>query len=238
MMGLSKAVLLAGLCLVPFSMCHSAAADEAAGQSLVTSDNTQPAVKPVNEKILPMINEGYAALARGESDKAIKVLTRALQVDAESVTARRYLAYAMVRSRAYTSALKQMQELNKLTEPSPFDWYVFGDAYLGAGAVKHALTCYQQSLVLSPGYDAARGGAVKCLAEMGLFSKAMEQVDLGNAQAKDKVVKKYYGALRQGVLDAELYRKESLRTGSTEGVTQQQMEEVGNKPILIGPSSQ
>ncbi len=236
-MGLSKAILLAGFCLVPLYFCQSATADQPAEQPVVTSEESQPPVKMVNEKILPMINEGYAALARGESDKAIRVLNKALQVDPESVTARRYLAYAMVRSRAYTSALKQMQELNKLTAPSPFDWYVFGDAYFGAGATNHALSCYQQSLVLSPGYDAARGGAVKCLAEMGQFSRAMEQVDLGNAQAKDKVVKKYYAALKQGVLDAEVYRKESFRGGSTEGVSQQQMDEVGHKPILISPGA-
>ncbi len=236
-MGLSKAILLAGLCLVPLFICQSAKADEPAEQPVVTSAEGQPAVKMVNEKILPLINEGYTALARGESDKAIKVLNRALQIDPESITARRYLAYAMVRSRAYTSALKQMQELNKLTEPSPFDWYIFGDAYFGAGAANHALSCYQQSLAQSPGYDAARGGAVKCLAEMGQFSKAMEQVDLGNAQTKDKVVKKYYAALKQGVIDAELYRREAFRGGSTEGVSQQATDEVGHKPILITPGA-
>lgn len=194
-------------------------------------------VKVVNEKLLPLVNEAYKSLGKGEAEKAIKTLHKALTIDPDSITARRYLAYALVTSGSYTDALKQMQELSKLTASNPFDWYIFGEAYFGAGHMKHALTCYMRSLNMSPSYHAARGGAVKVLARMSAFQKALDQVNIGSVYATDPVVKKYYASLRQGVLDAELYRNQTAQAGTQEGFTQENLEEHGSKPIVINPSS-
>lgn len=236
-MGLSNGARAASLvsCLVAALQVGlpALAADE-----LVESSAAPAAapVKVVNEKILPLVNEAYKSLGKGESEKAIKTLQKALLIDPDSVTARRYLAYALVTSGAHTDALKQMQELSKLTASNPFDWYIFGEAYFGAGHNKHALTCYMRSLNLSPSYHAARGGAVKVLAGMGQFQKALDQVQLGSVYATDPVVKKYYVSLRQGVIDAEAFRHESAQYGSRDGMTQEAMEEHGSKPIVINPS--
>ncbi len=246
-MALSKAVSFAasslGLALA-FSAILSVsstaqvlAADESAAVNTPAeaADDEQP-VKAVNEKILPLINDAYKDLNKGEATKAVKTLNKALTIDPDSITARRYLAFALVQSNSYVQGLSQMQKLSKITPMNAFDWYVFGEAYAGAGGLEHSLSCYQQALALTPGYHAARGGAVKALVKQGQFGKAIEQVDKGSTFATDKVVKKYYATLRQGVLDAELYQKDAARLGSNQGVTQEQMEEQASKPVLINPS--
>ena len=234
-MGLSNATLSAALIAIAFqiSMPSQCRADD-----LIESTATPAAapVKVVNEKILPLVNEAYKSLGKGESEKAIKTLTKALAIDPGSVTAKRYLAYALVTSGNYTEALKQMQELSKLTAANPFDWYIFGEAYFGAGHMKHALTCYMRSLTMSPSYHAARGGAVKVLAGMGAFQKALDQVNLGSVYATEPVVKKYYTSLREGVVDAELYRRQTAQAGTQDGFSQPELEEHGSKPIVIGGS--
>ena len=111
-----------------------------------------------NEKILPLINEAYKEIGQGDSAKAVKTLVKALNIDPDSITARRYLAFAMVQVAQYVPALTQMQKLSKITPMNAFDWYVFGEAYAGAGALSHSQSCYQQALAISPAYHAARGG--------------------------------------------------------------------------------
>lgn len=59
-------------------------------------------------------------------------------------------------------ALKGMQVLSKWWSRS-LDWYIFGQAYLGAGGPKHAKACFNQALTYSPDYDAARGGLIRAL---------------------------------------------------------------------------
>ncbi len=256
-MVLSKAVSITALGLstslaltAVFSLCSTRAAlaaDEKTPTAQVNAtadteveqdaeDTAQPAVKAVNAKILPLIVEAYNELSRGEAAKAIKTLNKALTIDRDSITARRYLAFALVQNASYVQGLSQMQKLSKITPMNAFDWYVFGEAYAGANGPDHALRCYQQALSISPAYHAARGGAVKILVKQRHFVQAMEQVDKGTALAENKVVKKYYATLRQGVLDAELYQKDSARLGSNQGVSQEQMEEQASKPVLINPS--
>ncbi|MBP9808291.1 hypothetical protein KBF38_08275 [bacterium] len=242
-MALSKAVSIAtsALALSAVLSCLNInqgwAADETQSDDKVAeSDNSQPAAKAVNEKILPLINDAYKEIGRGEAAKAVKTLVKALNIDPNSITARRYLAFALVQSKSYVPALTQMQKLNKITPMNAFDWYVFGEAYAGAGATDHSLSCYEQALSITPAYHAARGGSVKALVKKGLFAQALQQADKGAPYATDNVVKKYYASLRQGVLDAETYQKESARLGSAEGVTQEQMDEQASKPVLINPS--
>lgn len=245
-MALSKARSIAvsglglGLALSAIlSICSSAqalAADETPSANQADADDDQQPVKAVNEKILPLIIDAYNDLGKGEASKAVKTLNKALTIDPDSITARRYLAFALVQTNSYVQGLSQMQKLSKITPMNAFDWYIFGEAYAGAGSSGHSLSCYQQALAISPGYHAARGGAVKALVKQGQFGKAIELVDKGSAFATDKVVKKYYASLRQGVLDAELYQKDSARLGSNLGMTQEQMEEQASKPVLINPS--
>ena len=250
-MALSKAVsnTALGLCMslaltAMFSMSktsHALAADDktpSTAQADTTEDDAddEKVVKAVNEKILPLIVDAYNDLSRGDAAKAIKTLNKALKIDPDSITARRYLAFALVQNTSYVMGLNQMQKLSKITPMNAFDWYVFGEAYSGANSLDHALRCYQQALTFAPAYHAARGGAVKTLVKQKQFVQAMDQVDKGNKLAENNVVKKYYATLRQGVLDAELYQKESNRLGTTQGVTQELMDEQASKPVLINPS--
>jgi predicted Zn-dependent protease len=203
---MSALALSAILSFLPIYQTQALAADAAADEKVDDAD--KPAAKAVNEKILPLINDAYKEIGRGEASKAVKTLVKALTIDPDSITARRYLAFAMVQAKSYVPALSQMQKLSKITPMNAFDWYVFGEAYSGAGAV----------------------------VKKGLFAQALQQADKGVPYATDSVVKKYYASLRQGVLDAETYQKDSVRLGSTQGVGQELMEEQASKPVLINPS--
>ena len=93
----------------------------------VTTANINQRV--VSDKIAPLLSQGYALIGQGNYDKAIEVLQKALKLDKDSITARRYLAYALVRKGQAKQAIGEMQKVSKQTTPNSFDWYIFGDAY-------------------------------------------------------------------------------------------------------------
>lgn len=193
--------------------------------------STQPRL--VNEKILPLINSGYALIGKGEYEKAIATLTKAVKLDPESVSARRYLAFALVRSGEFVSALSTLQTISKMSQPGPLDWYLFGEAYLGAGANKHARACFNQALSYLPNYDAARGGLVRCLMRMKKWEQAMTAAQEGLANAKESNAKKYFAALYQ-IAAKEKEESSKVSTGPAIDTDQEAAPEDSGPVIIQG----
>jgi tetratricopeptide (TPR) repeat protein len=170
---------------------------------------TDLATRPVNEKILPIIKEGYGYLSRGAYDKAIKALQKAVSLDKDCISARRYLAYALIQKGRAKEALTEMQTVSKLVPPNAFDFYLFAAAYYAAGGVKEAKDCYVEALRQNPAYDAARAGLVKTLARQHNFDEALNNVQQGLQLAKDESVKRYYASLSKAVVEAQTYQQQS-----------------------------
>lgn len=216
--------------------CNSQAlAQTSEVKSTEVKTETTSTLKPVNEKILPLINLGYDLIGKGQYDKAVQTLEKAVKADKDSVSARRYLAFAQVMQGSSLEALKSMQILSKMAVPRALDWYIFGQAYLGAGGPKHAKACFTQALTYSPNYDAARGGLIRALVASGDFDGAVSAVQEGLAQSKSSDVKKYYSTMYSLVMAQKQASENTGVTTQGDTPTPQQSEDEG--PILIKPTN-
>lgn len=215
-----------------------AAKDSAKKEEAKTAASSEqnPALKPVNEKILPLLNNGYELLSKGQYEKATQVLEKAVKADGESISARRYLAFAQVRNGDNLKALSNLQALSRLVTPGALDWYVFGEAYMGAGGLQHAKSCFNQALTFSPDYAAARGGLVKSQIRLKEFDEALSTVQDGINKTRDPQIRKYFSALYQNAAAQKEAAKRALMPSPVpESSTTATQEESG--PVLIKPSN-
>jgi tetratricopeptide (TPR) repeat protein len=209
--------------------------DPGGSTSTDTSVKIGPATRPVNEKILPLIKEGYLDLSKGSYDKAIKVLKKALSLDKEAISARRYLAYALIQTGHAQEALAQMMTVSKLVPPNAFDFYLFAASYYAAGGVKEARDCYNEALRQNPGYDAARAGLVKTLAHEHNFEEALSNVQQGLQLTKDEAVKKYYTSLGKAVSEAQSYQQQAANGSMMPGNITSQSSQTGGDSVKSQP---
>jgi tetratricopeptide (TPR) repeat protein len=146
----------------------------------------------ISEDLYKHLEAGYLQVQKGSYDGAVKNFCDAVRTDRDSVTARRYLAYALVKAGAPELAVEQLSLITKMTSPSAYDSYLYGEAYYTAGQYKLSAEAYQKTLNLVPNFDAARGGLIKSLTLGGEFELAANECLNGLKQANDKVAKKYY----------------------------------------------
>jgi tetratricopeptide (TPR) repeat protein len=227
------------LCAVPDALAEDAA------QKPTTQAQPATAMPPnqrlVSTELANLLKNAYDHLTKNEYDSAVKILKKALVLDKDSLTAKRYLAYALVRKGQAKEALAQMQSVSKQITPNSFDWFIFGDAYYEAGGLEHAGSCFKEALNQTPAYDAARGGLVKTLVKQNQFNEAVAQVQEGLRYAKEKNVKNYYAALYQGVNQAQTSSQQGT-TNTAEAARRLQLEEStrvekASKPVLIAPTT-
>lgn len=236
-------LLIIGCIAVASSCSVGASAQEASQQSKTTdqSATAKPAAarpqKAVNEKILPLVNSGYELINKGQFEKAIKPLEQAVKNDDQSITARRYLAFAQARAGRGKDALKNMQILAKQTTPGAYDWYIFGEAYMNAGAPTHARSCFNQAINYSPAYDAARAGVVRSDVQLKDFEDAIAKIQDGLGLTNDPNLRKYYASLYKVVSQAKVAETTPAPT-ATDGSSTDPMKTAseGSKPILIKPT--
>jgi tetratricopeptide (TPR) repeat protein len=189
--------------------------------------------RPVNSKALPFIKEGYTYLSKGANAKAIKALRKAILIDKDCISGRRYLAYAMVREGDYKDALVELQKVSKLVQPNAFDFYLFGEAYYGANGIKQAHDCYSEALHQNGTYDAARVGLVKTYAKENKFDDAFNTLQEGISQAKDETVKRYYASLSKAVTEAQSFHR--AQSGGVLNPTALPDAQVGNESVKSEP---
>lgn len=237
-------LLIIGCIAIASGCASSVSAQEANPQSQTTKNATEQTAKPavtaapaktVNEKILPLIKTGYEFLSKGQYDKAIKPLSEAVKHDDQSITARRYLAFAQARAGKGGDALKNMQILAKQITPGAYDWYIFGEAYMNAGAPTHARSCFNQAISYSPAYDAARAGVVRSDVQLKDFEDAISKIQDGLGLTNDPNLRKYYASLYKVVSQAKV--AETTPTATTDPGAQVQTAGEGSKPILIKPTA-
>lgn len=142
-----------------------------------------------------LIAKAYGQMKREEFVPAIRTLVSALKLDQDSLTARRYLAYALLRAGEPENALTQLILITRLAIPNAFDWYTFGEVYLAAGSYKQAEEAFKDALVKNPHMDGARGGLIKTFAQTGQYDKAMQLISQGYSQSRFSESKDYYRRL-------------------------------------------
>lgn len=127
-----------------------------------------------------------------------------------------------------------MQNLSHRETPNNFDWYIFAESYYAQNADAIAVACFEQSLKLSPGYDAARAGLVKALARLHMYDRARQEIATGFGLSSDQKVREFYDELKETLINVERVDTES-RPGQQTGMSQEQMSKVGEKPVVINP---
>jgi tetratricopeptide (TPR) repeat protein len=170
-----------------FSACADAA--ESIGTAKVT--------------VYPLVREGYDELQKGAYIEAVQSLCQAVILDRDDVSARRYLALALIKADNADRALEQMGLVGRLTPPSAFDYYIYGEAYLAVGKYKEAEEAYRKSLEKDPLSDTARAGVIKSLVDALEWDKAVAECQKYLKQAKTKEQKAYFQTMLKKVKEAK-----------------------------------
>ncbi|MBK9142682.1 MAG: tetratricopeptide repeat protein [Candidatus Melainabacteria bacterium] len=123
------------------------------------------------------VEEAYELLKASHYERALPALSRLVEQEPENTQARRYLAYALLRT---GRPVKSAAQILKLRGPAcSFDYYVLGEAYRSVNRPLEAERCFQLVLSREPGYEAARAGLINVYDQTGDSLRAMEQCILG-----------------------------------------------------------
>src|SRR5277367_1575839 len=78
---------------------------------------------PAKVTVYPLVKEGYDELQKGSYMDAVQSLCQAVILDRDDVSARRYLALALIKADNADRALEQMGLVGRLAQPSAFDYF-------------------------------------------------------------------------------------------------------------------
>lgn len=172
--------------------------------ALVVNLTNCPAWSASSANCASLLQRAYHQLSSGEYSPAVKTLCGAVIADRDSLTARRYLAFALVQTGNPTGAIQQLQLVTRLVRPTAFDCYAYGEAYLHAGDYRLAEDSFKDALTLKPQLDAARGGLARTLALTGRFDDAIKLCQEGYWQSvRDQRLASYYRMLYQTIKGAQ-----------------------------------
>jgi len=160
--------------------------------------------KVISSQLSLLLQRGYEQMRKGNYDGAVATLAAAVKSDPDSISARRYLAFALMRNGHSQEALYQMLIIQRMAKASPFDSYTLGEAYSKIGKLKEAEECYREALKASPNYDPARASLIKTLSSTGNYDEAFAECLTGYKGAKTEMMSRYYRILYQNVQEQKL----------------------------------
>jgi len=156
--------------------------------------------------VYPLVKEGYDLLQKGAYMDAVQSLCQAVILDRDDVSARRYLALSLIKIDNADRALEQMGLVGRLTPPTAFDYFIYGEAYFALGKYKEAEDAYLTSVALEKDpqqADTARSGVIKCLVDALEWDKATAECQKFLKQAKTKEQKAYFQTMLKKIKEAK-----------------------------------
>ncbi|MBS1957570.1 MAG: tetratricopeptide repeat protein [Cyanobacteria bacterium SZAS-4] len=108
-----------------------------------------------------LTRRGYVLVQSGSFKPAVAVLNNALQLNANDVNARRYLAYALMQLGDYFNAEEQLKAIAKIGALTAADYYLSGSINVRMGNNDRALQEYRSALKLEPNMPAAKVGIIE-----------------------------------------------------------------------------
>ena len=154
---------------------------------IATILNCQAAEEPraISAELAPLLEKAYNELKEGKNSNAVKTLDKAIKLDEESITTRRYSAYALIMDNQPKNALKQLDFIvKKIKKPTYFEWCTYGEAYLKARAGEQARTCFENALLIAPTSTYVKSGLVRAKAITGNLDDALELAKEGMKVSK------------------------------------------------------
>jgi Tfp pilus assembly protein PilF len=169
------------------------------------SGSANVAFRPANAAAQALLNKAYDQMRKNVYYNAVKLLNEAVRADANSVVARRYLAYCLIRIGRPGEALNQLvilQNMIKPNLPTTFDTFNLGECYLSLRNFQAAQTAFKLVVAAEPKNDAARGDLIKSYAYDQKFPEAMQQLTIGQ-QNRDPGIQRYYRTLLELIYNAK-----------------------------------
>ncbi len=182
----------------------------ASGISFNVAQATAPAPakagrpKVVSHTVGQLLQRGYEQMRKGNYELAVRTLAAAVTADPDSVSARRYLAFALMRHGSVHDAMYQLLIIQRMAKASPFDSYTLGEAYSRMGKLTEAEACFKEALKTNPNYDPARASLIKTLSSTGKYDEAFTECLTGYKAAKTEMLSRYYRILYQHVQEQKL----------------------------------
>lgn len=172
------------------------------------------------------ILEAYELLKSSKYERALPILSLIVEEDQANFLARRYLAYALLRSGKPLKSAEQILMLRGT--PCSFDYYVLGEAYRNANRPVEAERCFQLVLARDPGYEAARAGLIRLYEQSGDTDKAMHQCILGRQLSTTDNSARFFSSRWVAVRSRTVKIKNN---GKTELSTAQPAQDLEDEPI-------
>lgn len=160
--------------------------------------------KVVSSTVGQLLQRGYEQMRKGNYEAAIVTLASAVKVDPDSVSARRYLAFALMRHGSMPEAMYQLLIIQRMAKATPFDNYTLGEAYSKMGKLNEAENCFRDALKANPNYDPARASLIKTLSSTGKYDEAFTECLTGYKTARSEMLTRYYRILYQNVQEQRL----------------------------------
>lgn len=170
--------------------------------------------RAVTPQLYDLLKKGYQQMQKGSYEPAVQTLIQAVQIDRNSVTARRYLGFALLQSGSNELAIQQLQLVQRMTRATPFDTYSLAQAYFQSGNFKLAEDAYRNAVDQNPNFDLARSGLIKTLISVNNYDDAFSQCLEGYRNSRDENMSKYYRQLYQSVQESKL-SLHKFATGTT-----------------------
>ncbi len=164
----------------------------------------QARTKVVSATVGQYLQKGYEQMRKGNYEGAIRILAAAVTADPDSVSARRYLAFALLRHGSLQEAMYQLIIIQKMAKATPFDNYTLGEAYSKMGRLNDAEACFREALKSNANYDPARASLIKTLSSVGKYDEAFAECLTGYKAAKTEMLSRYYRILYQNVQEQKL----------------------------------
>ncbi|MBZ0189671.1 MAG: tetratricopeptide repeat protein [Candidatus Obscuribacterales bacterium] len=131
------------------------------------------------------IQLAYEHIKANRFESATPLLIAALRIDNNNITARRYLAYALLKSARPREALVHLGYVVQMTQPTALDLYVFAEAYRLTNSPEKAEQAYLESLKIDPHFYTARVGLINFYSETARAKLAISQCVAGEQLSAD-----------------------------------------------------
>ncbi|MBU6454774.1 MAG: hypothetical protein KGS72_23605 [Cyanobacteria bacterium REEB67] len=139
-----------------------------------------------------LLQLAYDQIVKSNFDEALPTLCKVVQVDRNSPTARRYLAFVLLQEGHPREALVQLDALKSIQTGASFDLLLRGVALDMTGKHEDALQLFQDLMTREPNSDYYRTKTIDELLVLLRYSEAYKLASDGYNSAKDVKIAAVY----------------------------------------------